>query len=61
MKWRNKQLDTDMNFINDVVKAIRRLRSINNFNKNQSESNVFYDLLFDLLYYNYINYNVFYF
>lgn len=28
-----------MNTVNDVITAIRRLRSINNFSKDQSESN----------------------
>jgi len=47
MKWSNKELDADMNLVNDVVTAIRRIRSINNFNKDQSEgkiNNIFIDL-----------------
>lgn len=39
MKWRNEKLDVEMNTVKDVVTAIRRIRSINNFNKDQSESN----------------------
>lgn len=47
MKWRNEQLDDDMNIVRDVISAIRRVRSINNFNKDQSESNQkeFYNIL----------------
>jgi hypothetical protein len=39
MKWRNEQLDADMEIVRDIITAIRRIRSINNFNKDQSESN----------------------
>lgn len=39
MKWCNQQLDSDMNTVKDIVTAIRRIRSINNFNKDESESN----------------------
>lgn len=39
MKWCNKQLDINMETVNDVVTAIRRLRSLNNFCKTESESN----------------------
>lgn len=39
MRWRNEQLDDDMNTVRDIVSAIRRIRSINNFSKDQSESN----------------------
>lgn len=38
MKWRNEHLDADMKIVRDIVTAIRRIRSINNFNKDQSES-----------------------
>uniref|UniRef100_A0A2S2Q8D5 valine--tRNA ligase n=1 Tax=Sipha flava TaxID=143950 RepID=A0A2S2Q8D5_9HEMI len=37
MKWRNEQLDADMEIVRDIITAIRRIRSINNFNKDQSE------------------------
>jgi len=39
MRWLNKQLDSDMRTVRDIVTAIRRIRSINNFSKDQSESN----------------------
>jgi len=49
MKWSNNELDADMNTVKDVVTAIRRIRSINNFNKDQSEgkiNKIFINLLF---------------
>lgn len=39
MEWSNEQIDAEMNTVKDIVTAIRRIRSINNFNKDQSESN----------------------
>lgn len=39
MKWYSKELDADLDIVKNIVTAIRRIRSINNFNKNQSESN----------------------
>jgi len=42
MKWCDQNLDADMNIVKDVVAAIRRIRSINNFNKDQSESKINY-------------------
>jgi hypothetical protein len=38
MQWRNKQLDADIRIVRDIITTIRRILSINNFNKNQSES-----------------------
>lgn len=40
MEWSNEQIDAEMNTVKDIVTAIRRIRSINNFNKDQSESNI---------------------
>lgn len=46
MKWRNEQLDVDIETVNDVVTAIRKLRSINNFCKTESEGNIDKFLIF---------------
>ncbi|XP_050543235.1 uncharacterized protein LOC126906609 [Daktulosphaira vitifoliae] len=35
--WCDKKLDDEMIIVKDVITAIRRVRSINNFNKDQSE------------------------
>jgi len=39
MQWCDKKLDADIKTVRDIVTAIRRIRSINNFTKDQSESN----------------------
>ncbi|XP_003240691.1 valine--tRNA ligase isoform X1 [Acyrthosiphon pisum] len=36
-RWLNEQIDADMRTVRDIVTAIRRIRSINNFSKDQSE------------------------
>lgn len=55
MKWSNKELEADMNTVKDVVTAIRRIRSINNFNKDQSEGNINKIFIYLFIYYKCLN------